>query len=449
MTEGPNGVTGLRFEPSGALLTAGYSGLMRWPVRTDPKTPDRLLVGPPQSLLPRANVISQSRDGRVTVACNRAVGQWQAYAGGWILHADRPTEPIRLDSGTDMGYIDVDPDGRWVVTALYSYGVAKIWDARDGRLVKQLTEYGAGYPHFSPDGRWLFTNVDGGRQFAVGTWEPGPQLDYCHVSAPDSRLVATQPTPGVVRLVDLASGKELARLEDPNFQATASPLFTPDGGKLIGLSKGICVWDLRLIRQHLKRMGLDWDYPELPPAGPVGSVRRPSKVEILAANLAKPVLTSEQQARQIIERYRPMVEAQPDSAPACNALAWVYLTAPEGLRDVKAALPLAEKAVRLAPGNADYRNTLGVAYYRAGRYREAVDLLRANLHKQADKGLAFDLYVLAMSHHRLGEAAQARDYQALAARWTAAQRGLVAAQIGELKMFHDETEELLGTNEGP
>ena len=91
-----------------------------------------------------------------------------------------------------------------------------------------------------------------------------------------------------------------------------------------------------------------------------------------------------------------------------NSLAWLYLTAPEALRDAKAALPLAEKAVRLKPGKAMYRNTLGVAYYRAGRYREAVETLRPNLDKQEEWALAFDLYFLAMSHHRLGETARAR-----------------------------------------
>ena len=77
---------------------------------------------------------------------------------------------------------------------------------------------------------------------------------------------------------------------------------------------------------------------------------------------------------------------------------------------MEAALPLAEKAVRLARRSAVYRNTLGVAYYRAGRYREAAEVLRPNLGTQEDKDLALDLYFLAMSHHRLGEAARARDY---------------------------------------
>src|SRR5262249_55827298 len=161
-----------------------------------------------------------------------------------ILHADRPNEPIRLDAGADIAFIAVDPFGRWVVTVNFVQGLAKVWDARDGRPVKQLTEYGAVYPPcFSPDGRWLLVNGDGGRLFAVGTWEPVPRLGRYGAFAPDSRLMAVQPTTGLVRLVDRTTGGELARLEAPDFQVTASPLFTPDGSKLIGLSKGVCVWD--------------------------------------------------------------------------------------------------------------------------------------------------------------------------------------------------------------
>src|SRR5262249_21839028 len=157
---------------------------------------------------------------------------------------------------------------------------------------------------------------------------------------------------------------------------------------------------------------------------PVRRVQRPWKVEILAGEPAKPRLTPEQKARQAIDRYRHEVKVNPDNAEACNALAWAYLTAPTELRDVKAALPLAENAVRLAASDANYRNTLGVAYYRAGRYREAVELLRANLDKQEDQVLAFGLYFLAMSQQRLGETARARDYYDWAVRWSRTQPNL-------------------------
>ena len=111
---------------------------------------------------------------------------------------------------------------------------------------------------------------------------------------------------------------------------------------------------------------------------------------------------------------------------------------------MKAALPLAEKAGQLSPGNAVYGNTLGLAYYRAGKYREAVTILRTNLERQENWALAFDLYFLAMSHHRLGETARARDYYDLAVRWTRAQPSLAPAHLEELTAFRSEAKQLLG-----
>jgi tetratricopeptide (TPR) repeat protein len=252
---------------------------------------------------------------------------------------------------------------------------------------------------------------------------------------------------GVIRLLDSATGRELALLEDPNLDCTSLPLFTSDGTRLISYSigkvNGIQVWDLRLIRRHLAEMGLDWDAPPYPPADPESKTAPPLKVQVLLGDPATPALAREQKARQAIGNYRRAVETNPDSADACNNLAWAYLAASEALRDAKAALPLAEKAVRLAPENPDYRNTLGVAYYRAGRYREAVETLRPNLEHQEDGALAFDLYFLAMSHHRLGETARARDYYDWAVRWTRVQPGLAAEQLEELTVIRAEAEELL------
>src|SRR5205823_3288853 len=125
-------------------------------------------------------------------------------------------------------------------------------------------------------------------------------------------------------------------------------------------------------------------------------------------------------------------------------LAWVYLAAPEAMRDVEAALPLAEKAVRLESKTAIYRNTLGLAYYRAGRFGEAVEILRPNIENEEDWALAYDLYLLAMTYHRLGEAARARDYYDWAVRWVATQRDLKPGNLEEVAAFRAEVEELLG-----
>ena len=115
--------SGVLFEPSGALLTVSPTGLFRWPVRTESTSANTLLIGPPERLpVPCGRALGQSGDGRVIVTCARAVGPDQAYAGGWILHADRASQPIRLDAGADIGFIAVSPDGRWVVTVTHFTG---------------------------------------------------------------------------------------------------------------------------------------------------------------------------------------------------------------------------------------------------------------------------------------------------------------------------------------
>ncbi len=102
--------------------------------------------------------------------------------------------------------------------------------------------------------------------YATGTWKPGPQLGAGEPSAATSDLVVLAQTNGIYRLVELATGRELAQLEDPE-QNTHPAVFTPDGTKLIvAAMNGLRVWDLRRIRTELTKLGLDWDAPPLPAA---------------------------------------------------------------------------------------------------------------------------------------------------------------------------------------
>ena len=90
------------------------------------------------------------------------------------------------------------------------------------------------------------------------------------------------------------------------------------------------------------------------------------------------------------------------------------------------------------------RNTLGLAYYRAGRYREAVETLQPNLKDQGDSALAYDLYFLAMSHHQLGDSAQARQFYDLAVRWSDAHNEALSPNAVELAAIQAEAAALLG-----
>ena len=71
----------------------------------------------------------------------------------------------------------------------------------------------------------------------------------------------------------------------------------------------------------------------------------------------------------------------------------------------------AEAACQHEPDKGALLNTLGVAQYRAGHYREAVATLTqsARLNSEGVCGLQpADLAFLALAHHRLGEPDQAR-----------------------------------------
>jgi serine/threonine protein kinase/tetratricopeptide (TPR) repeat protein/WD40 repeat protein len=368
-------VADLRFEPSGALLTADLSGVFRWPIRADPGSPDRLVVGPPERLPLRVARIGQNRDGRVIVGCARPVGGWEADAGGWILHSDRPQQPIRLDAGADIGWVAVSPDGRWVVTVPHPAGVAKVWDARDGRLVEQLPGWATGTPRFSPDSLWLSIPREDGRLLAVGTWEPGPKVGGGGVYAPDGKLMALDIKDEVIRLVDAATGREIARLEGPQDDLLAWMGFTPDGTRLVmtgGRTRAIHVWDLRAIRRELKARGLDWDWPEFPPTSEEKDVS-PLHVTMDLGSLAPAsppaAAMSPQMLQETIVNYSLAIAFMPLNPEAYLRRGWAYYQ----LKQWRQAADDLGLALALLPGNTDSEAwfELGYACVESGRPKEA------------------------------------------------------------------------------
>ena len=74
------------------------------------------------------------------------------------------------------------------------------------------------------------------------------------------------------------------------------------------------------------------------------------------------------------------------------------------------ALRYSEEACQLEPENGDFLSTLGVAYYRAGNYEKALDVLVRSdkINALRDKGSGpADLAFLAMTHQQLGHAKEA------------------------------------------
>ena len=204
--------------------------------------------------------------------------------GALIIHRDRQQEEVSLQPHADCRYVALSPDGQWAATGSHFYGGLKVWDADHGTLVKELLpEHGWIRSVFSPDGRWLLSNQSNeqaSRLWRVGTWEEGPALGasgFGSVFSPDSKFLAVGTTQGV-RLVDAETGRDLARLEDQFEDRPEYCQFSPDGTRLVVVSRvgrRVHVWDLRLIGKQLHDMGLDWDLPTFPdpPAEPPPPVR--------------------------------------------------------------------------------------------------------------------------------------------------------------------------------
>jgi len=133
---------------------------------------------------------------------------------------------------------------------------------------------------------------------------------------------------------------------------------------------------------------------------------------------------------------------------ATNNLAWKMATGPERGRDAALAVRLAAFSVTLSPDETTQLNTLGVALYRAGKFAESIETLEKSLAAGNGQFDAFDLFFLAMAHHRLGHREEARDCYDRAARWLRDQKSLDPEHVKELAGFRGEAEALLARPAG-
>ncbi len=123
-----------------------------------------------------------------------------------------------------------------------------------------------------------------------------------------------------------------------------------------------------------------------------------------------------------------------------NNTAW-YLATTENSsnRDPTLAVELAKKAVAINPLG-DW-NTVGVAYYSAGDFKEAVTVLEKDVQLyEHGQGTSFDFFFLAMAEHQLGQADAAQKYYAKAIQWMDSHD----PQNAELRRFRSEAESLIG-----
>ena len=115
------------------------------------------------------------------------------------------------------------------------------------------------------------------RAWEVGTWSEilfeKPLLGMAPAYSPDGKLLVIETGVGVARLLDPGSGKEYARLEDPNQDRAGHFCFSPDGTKLVSATgDGDClhIWDLQALTPAAQGngpgLGLDLIHKSFPAA---------------------------------------------------------------------------------------------------------------------------------------------------------------------------------------
>jgi tetratricopeptide (TPR) repeat protein len=202
-----------------------------------------------------------------------------------------------------------------------------------------------------------------------------------------------------------------------------------------GADEMLSFWDLSRIELALAANGLGWEgaaldgVPGTSQTGPAPRVR-------LERGWGKRDETINWYLEQVLK-------TNPDQADLAMELAWVQVMGPTKFRNATKALPLARRAVALAPDEPLCLNTLGVVYYRLGQWKEAADTLQASAQTNPEGPSAYDLFFLAMAFRQTGQPAKAKDCYDQALRWCRAHGNLAHHQPAELLAIRAEAEGLL------
>ncbi len=282
---------GACFQNSGAgLLVSGERGLFLWPIGAASGSGE-LSIGPPSAV--------------------GSAGPWQQAAiseNGQVFaafHGDHirifEAEGMRTMARTALcgsegqfRRLSFSPDGQRLATGGHHDTVVRIWDSRTGALIKELADPewipdGSPCPAYEPNGRSLVITCWGSyRVWETNSWTPGvrvPRSDLGLIAISHrSGLMALRDGQTSIQLRDLATGEVLATLKSTLRDHVTGFAFSPDDTQLAVIHWGtreLLVWDLRLIRQQLAKMGLDWKRPPYPPEADKPQFKS-TKVTVLA-----------------------------------------------------------------------------------------------------------------------------------------------------------------------
>jgi WD40 repeat protein len=472
-------VLGVAFSPDGKhLASTSWDRTMRvWDAATGRSL--HTLEGSPGESLYVPSIPAFSPDGRRLAAASgdNFVRVWDAATGQELL-------TLRGHTRSVFG-VAFSPDGKQLASASRDQTV-RVWDAATGQEALSLGHRGwvVGVA-FSPDGRRLasaFTDL------TVKVWDAAIGQETLTLRghaglvlgvafSPDGRRLASASQDGTVKVWDATELTPQRRIECEAqglvqflFEESLLPTLPVFGAGTVGLmaspfGQGPFLAASALIPRRtplpeevaaavrrdptitdaVREQALAW-------VQPCWRMRvRDEAAHLVGPLFAKPLLRAEVlDTLRTDAHLRPPVRQEalrlaktfPENAVALNDASWEVVRQPGADAAAYArALRQAEAACRLTPNNASHLNTLGVAYYRVGKYQEALEKLgRSNiLRKDSDPA---DLAFLAMAQHQLGLKGEAR---ATLARLRVVMKQPRRAKNAEAQGFLREAEAVLKT----
>jgi WD40 repeat protein len=437
-------VDGVAYSPDGTrLVSASLDGTVRvWDAITG-----RAVLPPLRGHTGVVCAVAYSPAGKqlATAGQDKTVRIWDLTTAQSIR--------ILADFKFPVSTVAFSPDGRRLVSGDVG-GYVRVWDVMTSLEVR-FSPLKGHYAFvfsvaYSPDGRrlasgaadslvWLWNATTGEKESNL--WGAASSGATAVAFSPDGRRLATGSKEGTLRVWDVATGRQI-RTFTGHTDRVWSVAFSADGSRLASASAGgtVLLWDVRTgLTVHTFEIGTAatsglafspdgtrratcdqdcrgrlWDAR---PWTPEAAIEREA-LGLLDSLFAKPLRKADaidylknaptirprarDLALSLVDRYHEETNPETYHQESWALVRQPYLNAIQ----YRFALLQAEDAWRLAPDRQEYRIGLGAAQYRAGRYREPIEIPgRADrLDEDSPTKLAF----LAMAHHRLGQQAQAR-----------------------------------------
>ncbi|MFL6513410.1 MAG: WD40 repeat domain-containing serine/threonine protein kinase [Chthoniobacterales bacterium] len=246
------------------LIADENRGVMRQPISTATPNGDDKTLSEPLRTGEGWLTALRAQDGRI-VLVNATLGVAEIFS---------PEHPAgqRIGPHLAMHNVAFSPDGKRLATGTWQGNDIKIWDAAGGRLLATLPAGESARVLWSSTNGIIAVRMTDATQWLEepdGTWRRGyvwhpdsGQTFWDHGTlTPDGRLLALPQSADRIRLVELATGKELITLEPPRASGLSAIRFSPDNRFLAacGTREQVVVWDLPELRRELAALRLDWN----------------------------------------------------------------------------------------------------------------------------------------------------------------------------------------------